>query len=206
VVLAGVVLVAGLWSERRRDVGLWLAAAALTFGATVVSGRALASHHLAFALAFLVMALASALRDATAPALRAALGLVVLFWASLAVRAPAARVDPRSGAEKDEMLAWIRASGLDRSTVQLHASWGTYYIAHLFGAPAEIVLFSRKFAREPDYLKAAHDLAREEGRGVLLLTCEPERFRADVVEAQLGPLAAEHRFGTWRALEYASRP
>jgi hypothetical protein len=202
-VLAGVVLIAGLSGVQRRDVGLWLAAAVLTFGATVVSGRALASHHLAFALAFLVMALGAALRDATPPVLRTVLGLVVVFWASLAVRAPAARVDPRSGAEKDEMLAWIRASGLDRSTVQLHASWGTYYIAHLFGAPEEIVLFSRKFAREPDYLTAARDLAREEGRGVLLLTCEPERFRADVVEAHLGPPTAEHRFGSWRALEYA---
>ncbi len=156
---------------------------------------------------FLVLALGAALRDVPGPALSAAGALIFIFWGSLVLRAPAASVDPHSNAAKDALLAFVREQGLDRRTVQLHASWGTYYIAHLFGASEEIVLFSRKFAREPDYLEAARGLAESQGRGILLLTCEPERFRADVVEAVLGPPAAEHRFGNWRAIEYLpSRP
>ncbi len=200
--LAAGILLAGLAGARRRDVALWLAAGLATFGATVLSGRALASHHLAFSLLFLYLALATASVALPGRTLGAAGALVVLFWGSLAVRAPAASVDPRSNAAKDRLLAWIRETGLDRRTVQLHASWGTYYIAHLFGAPDEIVLFSRKFAREPEYLEAARGLAESEGRGILLLTCEPERFRADVVEAVLGAPAAQHVFGNWKAIAY----
>jgi hypothetical protein len=48
--IAAAVLLAGLAGERRRDVGVWITAAILTFGVTVLSGRALASHHLAFTM------------------------------------------------------------------------------------------------------------------------------------------------------------
>jgi hypothetical protein len=183
-------------------VALWLAAALLTFGGTVLSGRALAGHHLAFTLGFLFLALGAAISVLPRPGVAAAGAAIALFWGSLAVRAPRARVEPHSNAAKDELLSWIRAEGLDRRTVQLHASWGTYYIAHLFGAPEEIVLFSRKFAREGDYLEAARGLAEAEGRGLVLIACEPERVRTDVIEAILGPPAAERGFGNWRVIEY----
>jgi hypothetical protein len=199
-VIATAILVAGLVQERRREVALWAAAALMTFGVTVLSGRALASHHLAFTMGFVFLALGTSLAGMARPALITAGALAAVFWGSLFLRAPA--VDPHSNRSKDDLLAWIRAEGLDRTAVQLHASWGTYYIAHLFGAREEIVLFSRKFAREPDYLAAARDLAKAQRRRVLLLTCEPERFRPDVVESVLGPPSAERRFGNWRALEY----
>ena len=202
--IAAAVLLAGLAGERRRDVGVWITAAILTFGVTVLSGRALASHHLAFTMAFVFLAIGASLARMARPALITAGALTALFWVSLLFRAPA--VSPHSNSSKDELLAWIRTEGLDRTTVQLHASWGTYYIAHLFGARDEIVLFSRKFAREPEYLAAARDLAKAQRRSILLLTCEPERFRPDVVESFFGPPAAERRFGNWRALEYRPTP
>ncbi len=199
------ILIAGLAGERRREVGTWLAAAIVTFGVTVLSGRALASHHLAFTMGFVFLAIGTSLAGMARTALTTAGALTVLFWGSLWLRAPA-EVDPHSNFSKDQLLAWIRSEGLDRTTVQLHASWGTYYIAHLFGAREEIVLFSRKFAREPEYLAAARALAEAQGRSVLLLTSEPERFRSDAVEAQLGSPAGEKRFGNWRALEYRVAP
>ncbi len=182
----------------------WLGAALLTFGVTILSGRALAAHHLVFALLFLVLALASALGPPghrRIPAGASAL-LVGLFWASLLWRGPGVLINPRSNFGKDRLLAWVRASGLDRSTVQLHASWGTYYIAHLFGDPAQAVLFSRKFARDPGYLARARELALSQGRGILLITGEPERLEKDAVEGALGPPLATHRFDNWWAGEY----
>jgi hypothetical protein len=157
-----------------------------------------------FALLFLVLALASALGPpghGLIPAGASAV-LVGLFWASLLWRAPGVLIDPRSNFAKDRLLAWVRESGLDRSTVELHASWGTYYIAHLFGDPAQAVLFSRKFARDPGYLAQARELARSQGRGILLITGEPERLEKKVVEGALGPPLATHRFDNWWAWEY----
>jgi hypothetical protein len=200
--IAAAILIAGLVGERRRDVGVWIGAAALTFGVTILSGRALASHHLAFTMAFVFLAIGASVAGMARSALTTAGALVALFWASLLLRAPAASADPHSNASKDQLLEWIRSEGLDKTTVQLHASWGTYYIAHLFGDRDEIVLFARKFAREPDYLAAARDLARAQRRSILLITCEPQRFRPDVVEKHLGPPVAERQFGNWRALEY----
>jgi hypothetical protein len=197
-------LAAGLASPRRGDVLSWLGAALLTFGVTILSGRAQAAHHLVFALVFLVLALASALGppDQNRFPARAGALLVGVFWASLLWRAPGVRTDPRSNFAKDRLLAWVRESGLDRSTIQLHASWGTYYIAHLFGDPAQAVLFSRKFARDPAYLAQARELAQSQGRGILLITGEPERLERDVVEGALGPPLATHRFDNWWAGEY----
>jgi hypothetical protein len=198
---AAAILVSGLVGERRRDVAAWMGGAAVTFGVTVLSGRALASHHLAFTMGFVFLALATSLaRLPRRTALTSVGALTALFWGSLFLRAPT--TDPHSNHAKDELLSWIRSEGLDKTTVELHASWGTYYIAHLFGDRDEIVLFARKFAREPDYLASARDVARAEGRSILLITCEPERFRPDVVEALLGPPVAERRFGNWWALEY----
>lgn len=199
---AGYLLVLGLASRVRREVALALAGSLLTFGVTVLSGRALAAHHLAFSLAFLFLALAAAVSALKRRSLLVVAASVLLFFASLGARWPAARVDPHSNADKDRLLAWIRESGRDRDTVQLHASWGTYYMAHLFGAREEVVLFSRKFAREPGYLEAARDLAAAEKRAILLITCEPERLRADLVEAALGPPVAQQSFGNWQVIEY----
>jgi hypothetical protein len=203
--LTAALLVAfGLRHPARRFVAIGSGAALLTFGVTILSGRALAAHHLAFALAFLLPALAAAIRALPRRGAALAAASVLLCWSSLGVRWSGARVDPHSDADKDRLLAWIRESGKDEGAVQLHSSWGTYYIAHLFGAREEIVLFSRKFAREPAYLEAARDLAAAEKRGVLLVSGEPERFRPEVAESVLGRPLAEQRFGHWRVLEYGA--
>ena len=52
---------------------------------------------------------------------------MVAFWASLALRLPTARVPAESSPDKDRLLAFVRERGLDRTTLQVHASWGTYY-------------------------------------------------------------------------------
>jgi hypothetical protein len=203
-VLGAGLLARGLVSQRRGEVVSWLGAALLTFGVTVLSGRALAAHHLVFTLAFLVLALASALGapgEARGWA-RGAASLVALFLASLLWRLPGVSVDPRSNFAKDRLLSFVRESGLDRRVVQLHASWGTYYIAHLFGDPSQAVLFSRKFARDPGYLAQARSLADKEGRAVLLITGEPERLDKDAIEGVLGPPLNTHRFDNWWAFEY----
>ena len=86
------------------------------------------------------------------------------------------------------------------------ASWGTYYIAHLFGDRDEIVLFSRKFARDPGYLESARQRAEQAGRGLLLVTCEPERLRPDSIEQAFGPPASARTFGNWTAFVYVAPP
>jgi hypothetical protein len=190
--------------ERRRAVLPWLGAALLTFAATVWSGRAGQAHHLAFSLVFLFLALAAALGPPPASRrLVVGAGLAALaLAASLAARWPAVAVHPRSNHARDRLLAWVRASGRDRSSVQLHASWGTYYIAHLFGHESQIVLFSRKFGRDEELVRRARAIATGEKRTVLLLTCEPERVDPQVVESILGPPVATRRFDNWLALDY----
>lgn len=190
--------------ERRRGVLLWLGAAALTFGVTVWSGRAGPAHHLAFSLVFVFLAMATALGPPPgARGLVVGTGLALLVLAiSLAWRYQAVETHPRSNHARDRLLTWIRATGRDRTAVQLHASWGTYYIAHLFGHPRQVVLFSKKFARDEDHLSRARAIASAERRILLLITCEPERMDWAVVERVLGRPAASHRFGNWLAFDY----
>ena len=83
-----------------------------------------------------VLALAVSLRrlGAERPFLVRGMAVVVAaYWLSLVARWPAATIDPRDSLGKDRLLAFVRSSGLDHRSVQLHVSWGTYYIAHLFG-------------------------------------------------------------------------
>jgi hypothetical protein len=193
-----------LLRDRRRGVLLWLGAAVLTFGVTVWSGRAGPAHHLAFSLVFLGLALATALGPPPrARGLALGMGLaLVLLTASLAWRFPGVETHPRSNHARDHLLAWVRATGRDRMCVQLHASWGTYYIAHLFGHRHQIVLFSKKFTRDGDHLSRARAIAVAERRPLLLITCEPERIDWAVVERVLGRPDASHRFDNWLAFDY----
>lgn len=190
--------------DRRSAVLLWLGAAALTFGVTVWSGRAGPAHHLAFSLLFVFLALATALGPPPAArGLALGTGLALLLLAtSLAWRFPEVEVHPRSNHARDRLLAWVRATGRDRMAVQLHASWGTYYIAHLFGHPHQIVLFSKKFARDEAHLTEARAIAEAERRPLLLITCEPERMDWAVLDKVLGRPDASHRFDNWLAFDY----
>jgi hypothetical protein len=133
----------------------------------------------------------------------AAAGLVVGYWGSLAARLPASSVPPESAREKDELLAFVREEGLDRTTLQVHSSWGTYYIAQLFGDRERMVVYARAAPDDPDELASLREAARSHGRPVLLLSNRRwERLQTPAVESALGRPARSWQFGTWRAVEY----
>jgi hypothetical protein len=185
-------------AARRARVAALLVGGALTFGVADLSTRAVEAHHVVFALGFVVLALASALDRPLWPFSL----LVLAYWTSLALRSGQVTIDPRSNFAKDRLLASIRDAGLDRRTVQLHTSWGTYYIAHLFGDESQIVLFSKKFPDEGDLLARARAVADSQGRGILMITRKPERLASEAVDAALGKPLGRQVFDNWSAVEY----
>jgi hypothetical protein len=192
-------------ASRRREVAGWAALAALTYGLVAVSGHSRWPHHFAFPLVFLVMALALALDAAGRRGRLAAAALVVAFWASLAWRLPTATIPSESARGKDELLAFVRAEGLDRTTLQVHSSWGTYYIAQLFGDPARMLVYLRAAPDDRAQLERLRDVARAHGRPVLLISSRRwERLQTPAVEEALGRPERSWQFGSWRALEYDS--
>jgi hypothetical protein len=188
---------------RRRELVGWFLLAVLTFGLVAASGHSRWPHHFAFPLLLLVPALAVAL-DALGRRGRTVVGALVLaFWASLASRLPAAAVPPESSREKDRLLAFVREEGLDRRTLQVHASWGTYYIAQLFGDPRRMVLYLRGAPDDPARLEQFRDVARAHGRSLALISARRwERLQTPEVERVLGPPLRSWPFGTWWAVEY----
>ncbi len=200
--LAAVVLALGL-RRSRAGTAAWAAAAALTFGLVSLSRHSQWPHHFAFPLLPLVLALALALDAAGRRTRGAAALLVVFFWASLAARWPAATFPRESSPAKDELLGFVRARGLDRGSVQLHASWGTYYVAQLFGDRDRMLLYMRGATDDPGRLETVRDLARAHGRSVLLVSSRRwERLQTPEVDAVLGPPRATWRYGEWWAVEY----
>lgn len=187
----------------RRDVEVvaYAVASGSTFLLTGLSGRAREAHHAVFFITYLVLGMGRTL--ATIPRARLLPPLVILFtWGSLALRARSAEVDPRRNFEKDALLREIRATHLDERTIQLHASWGTFYIAHLFGSPREAVLFSKKFPERRDLLQTAKRNADSLGRGLLIVTRKPEALEGPVVTETLGPPLRVLREGNWTAAQY----
>jgi hypothetical protein len=189
---------------RRRELAGWVVLAALTFGLVAASGHSRWPHHFAFPLLLLVMGLAVAL-DALGRRGRLVAGALVLaFWASLAARLPAASVPLESSREKDRLLAFVREEGLDRRALQVHASWGTYYVAQLFGDSRRMVLYLRSASDDPARLAQFRDVARARGRSLLLVSSRRwERLHTAEVESVLGPPLRAWRFGAWWAVEYA---
>ena len=114
-----------------------------------------------------------------------------------------ARVTAESSPDKDRLLAFVRERGLDRTTLQVHASWGTYYIAQLFGHTERMLVYTRRIVDDPDRLRRMADLARDKGRPVLLLSSRRwERLHTPAVEAVFGPPQHTWQFGSWWAVEY----
>jgi hypothetical protein len=205
--LASLVLVLAWRSRARRgEVAGWLAAAALTFGLASSSAYSQWPHHFAFPLLLLVLALAVAV-DGLAARARGALALgVVLFWTALAVRLPSARFPDEALPAKDELLALVRTRGLDRGSLQLHTSWGTYYIAQLFGDRDRLLLYMRGATEDPVRLEVTRSLARAWGRSVLVLSSRRwEKIQTPAVDAALGRPQATWRVGDWWAVEYQPR-
>jgi len=203
--LASLLLLWSLWRGRGGPEALWLGAALVTLLVMLPSARAWAAHHFVLGLVFVVLALAASLRrlGSERPVLvRGTAVVVAAYWLSLAARWPAAAVDPRDGFGKDRLLAFVRASGLDRRTIQLHVSWGTYYVAHLFGDREQAVLFSRRFPEDARMLGDARSAADARGRGVLVITRRLDKLQTDAMGEVLGPPRAIHDFGDWWAVEY----
>jgi hypothetical protein len=191
-------------AARRREAAGWALVSALTYALVAVSGHSRWPHHFAFPLLFLVMALAVALDSLGRRARLATAALVLVYWASLAVRLPAVFIPPESAREKDQLLAFVRAEGLDRSTLQVHSSWGTYYIAQLFGDPGRMLVYLRAAPDDCLQLERFRDVALARGRPVLLISARRwERVQTPAVEGVLGPPLRSWQFGGWRAVEYA---
>ena len=111
----------------------WAILSALTFAFAASSGYSQWPHHFAFPLLLLVFALALCLDGLPARGRLAAAALAVVFWATLGARLPSTAFSAEASPDKDVLLAFVRGRGLDRQTLQVHASWGTYYLALLFG-------------------------------------------------------------------------
>ncbi len=97
------------------------------------------------------------------------------------------------------LLAYV-----DRDTLQVHTTWGTYYIAVLFGDPARAVLYLRALPDDPRLIQEVRDLARARGRPLLLTSGRRwERLQTPAVDAILGRPSRVWRFGEWSVVEYA---
>ena len=117
-------------------------------------------------------------------------------------RLPHAQIQKDTSFAKDALLETVREFGLDRGNVQVHTSWGTYYIAHLFGDRDQAVLFSRRFPDDPAMLSYARAAADARGRGVLVVTRRLDKLDTGAVREVLGAPRAVHGFGDWWAVEY----
>jgi hypothetical protein len=203
VVSVGLLALALARPARRREIATWALLAAATFAFVAASGHSRWPHHFAFPLLPLVLALAIALDTLGARARLAAAALVVAFWASIGFRLGTARVPGESAPDKDRLLAFVRERGLDRRTLQVHASWGTYYVAQLFGDPERMLVYTRRIVDDPERLSQMADLAREKGRPVLLVSSRRwERLHTPAVEAAFGTPQHTWQFGPWWAVEY----
>ena len=194
-------------AERRREMATWAILSVATFGFVASSGYSRWPHHFAYPLLPLVLALALALESLAGRERLAAAALVAVFSASLGTRLPSARTPTESSADKDRLLAFVRDRGLDREMLQIHASWGTYYIAQLFGDPARMVVYARRVVDDPARLRQMGELAREKRRPLLLLSSRRwERLHTPAVETAFGRPRHTWQFGSWWAVEYHPPP
>ena len=203
--LAGLILASGLARahERRPGVAGWALLGLVTFVLASTSAFTQWPHHFAFPVLFFVLALAVALDAGGRPTRVAAATLVLVLWASLAVRWPSATFPRDSSPGKDELLAFVRARALDREMFQVHSSWGTYYIAQLFGDPGRMAVFVKGIPDDPRQLREVSCLARERGRPVLLISARDwPRLQSPHVDEILGRPSRTWHFGEWWAVAY----
>ena len=203
--LSALLLVAGLARahERRAEVAAWALVGLVTFALASTSAFTQWPHHFAFPVLFLVLALAVSLNSAGRLAIGAAAVLVLVLWASLALRWPSATFPRDSAPGKDELLSFVRTRGLDREMLQVHSSWGTYYIAQLFGDPERMAVFVKGIPDDPKQLREVSCLARERGRPVLLISArEFSRLQSPHVDEILGRPSRTWRFDDWWAVAY----
>lgn len=209
VLLSAAILVWGFRarSELRGEILLWVALFFLTFGLSLPSPFTQWPHHLVLAVVFLVMAVARVLDVLPARAFGASVLVVAIVWLSLGVRLPRATARLEASFEKDELLAFVRGRGLDQRMLQVHTSWGTYYIAQLFGDPERAVVYLKALPDDAPRLREVRRLADEIGRPLLLVSSRrQERIETPELLTVLGPPAETHRFGDWWAIVYPPSP
>lgn len=203
--VAALVLAAALASSRprRREVGGWFSLALLTFAVATTSAFTQWPHHFVFPAVFGVLALAVAL-ESLGKGPRVLVTLVVLtVWVSVGVRWPSATFPRDSSPGKDELLSFVRQRGLDREMFQVHSSWGTYYIAQLFGAPERLAVFVKGIPDDAVQLRQVACLARDHGRPLLLVSSrEWPRMQTSHVDEILGRPSRTWRFDDWWAIAY----
>ena len=179
-------------------------AALLTLGGTLLRRETWGPHHFAYPLIFFGLACATALstlRQKSRLFFALAALIILLCQASMWARMSGAELDPCVGADKDRLLAELRQRGLDRETIQVHTSWGTYYLAHLFGDRRQAVFYLRDPVEQRAELDRLAALASRLGRGVLVVSSDPETFSLEPL-GRLGPPAARYASGPWEAREY----
>ncbi|HYC23374.1 MAG TPA: hypothetical protein VEI94_11745 [Candidatus Bathyarchaeia archaeon] len=189
----------------RRTIALLLGSGAIAFAAMTLNPASWAPHHAVLALVFVVWAMAIAIDRLPRRALACLVAAIACFWLSLGVRLASARTSGDTNASKDRLVEHIWQSGLDARTVQVHVSWGTYYISHLFGDRSQIVLYIDEFDRAPAIVAHVRELAARYGRTILVIAeddaARGRRERA--LHALLGEPRREYRFGNWSAVEYS---
>jgi hypothetical protein len=190
-------------ASRRGEILLWLAVALPTLGLIASSAFAQWPHHAHYPVLLVVLALALAIDGAGRPGRLAAAAAVALLMTSLGVRLSHAEYPVEASPDKDHLLRLLRSRELDRTAFQAHTSWGTYYIAQLFGDPARQLVYIKGLSDDATQLAEVRRLAREAGRPVLLLSSRrPDRLQTPAVNAILGPAGECWRFGSWSAVEY----
>lgn len=203
--LAGGLLIVGLRRgvARRAEVVGWTLVATLTFGLVSLSSYSRWPHHFFFPLLPLVFALALVL-DAAGPTVRrVSLAVGLAFWATLAARWPTAVFPTDASPDKDRLLRFVRDRGLDRETLQVHSSWGTYYVAQLFGDPARLLVYAKGLTDDPRLLRQLAALSRERGRPLLLSSSRRWlRLQTPAAAAILGRPQSAWQFGDWWLVEY----
>ena len=206
--LLGGIVLAAAWPVRGR-ISTWLLAALLTLASTATTRSAWGPHHVAYTLFFVVGGLAVALawlRGARRRLWLATLVCTAFVWGSLVVRLPQANVRFDSNADKDSLLAFVRDQRLDERTVVVHATWGTFFIARLFGSKTQCQLYVLRLPDRPDDLREVRALADRLNRGVVVITARrPRVVNTPDLESALGRPLAVHEFGRWRAFEFLKR-
>jgi len=187
------------------ELSIYVLCAVITFFMIIASRSSWAPHHFVYALLFLILALGKMLEAVASQkiVLTALVAAVVLYGVTLAWRLPTATISLDTNQAKDQLLRYVRDSHLDRSTVQMHVGWGTYYIASLFGHRDRAVLWSFIFLQSPDQIDQTYQLAKALGRGVLIVTSNAQEVKnASLIQSKLGDPLQEYRFENWSALRY----
>jgi hypothetical protein len=182
----------GPWGETTCALGM----AGLTFLLTLGVGAASEPHHFAFTMTPLVLALVTALAAPRLPFRRLAAAGCLLTLLSLVHRFPHASIEPDTSFEKDRLLAVLRRSGLGSRSVQVHASWGTYYIAHLFGDRGEAVVALDAYGAPTPELEEVARFARREGRDIVLVALRDPKD-AQALAPVFGRPRRSEAFGEW---------